>query len=178
MIVHKFTSIESDLIYNLNYHDKELRHTLKKSPNQTFMKINEIASFVGKRYKIMLQIHFPDSSKIYDVESYGTENISLIIDKFRKTFLISRNIIRNKAIKIFPKGIVQDAYMYEGKEGLRLIIDKGRMEILPGSLHLWCNIDDKIKEFGDWLMEEVFYLTDNESNTSTATNKVKNRSPV
>ena len=51
MIVHKFTSIESDLIYNLNYHDKELRHLLKKSPNQTFTKINEIASFVGKRYK-------------------------------------------------------------------------------------------------------------------------------
>lgn len=152
-----FTSIESDLVFNLKYHDNLLRRSLRESPNQAFAKINEIASFVGKRYLIMLQIHFPDSSKIYDIESYGTENISLVIDKFRKTFPFSRDIVRNKALEIFPESVVQDAYMYEGKEGLKVIFGKGRMEILPGSLHIWCQIDDKIRVFGDWLMEELYY---------------------
>jgi hypothetical protein len=156
-VVQLFTSIESDLIFNLKYHDKILRNSLRESPNQVFVKINEIAAYVGKRYMIMLQIHFPDSSKIHDIESYGTENLSLVIDKFRKTFPISRDIVRSKAKEIFPESVVQDAYMYEGKEGLRVIMDKGRMEILPGSLHIWCKIDDKIRAFSDWLMVEVLY---------------------
>ena len=37
--------------------------------------------------------------------------------------------------------------MYEGKEGLKIIMDYGRIEILPGSVHLWCNIDENVKRF-------------------------------
>jgi hypothetical protein len=46
--------------------------------------------------------------------------------------------------------------MYEGKEGLKILIGEGRIEILPGSMHLWCRIDENLKKFCDWLMQEVF----------------------
>jgi hypothetical protein len=47
--------------------------------------------------------------------------------------------------------------MYEDKEGVRITIAEGRLEILPGSIHLWCNVEkDGVKEFVDWLFENVY----------------------
>jgi hypothetical protein len=48
--------------------------------------------------------------------------------------------------------------MYEGKEGVKLILEDGTIEILPGSIHLWCKIDEKIKNYANWLMQEVYFL--------------------
>ena len=47
--------------------------------------------------------------------------------------------------------------MYEGKEGVRVTLaEAGRLEILPGSIHLWCNVEnDRVKEYLDWLFENV-----------------------
>jgi hypothetical protein len=46
--------------------------------------------------------------------------------------------------------------MYEGKEGLRIIRQNGRIEILPGSIHLWCKIDQNVKNYLDWLMQNIY----------------------
>jgi hypothetical protein len=102
-------------------------------------------------------LHFPDSSKIRDTESYGTENIGIVIDKFRKTFPIPRETIKENAKKILGQVRAEDAYMYEGKEGVKIIGQIGRIEVLPGSVHLWCKIDNNVTEFTDWLMEEVYF---------------------
>jgi hypothetical protein len=48
--------------------------------------------------------------------------------------------------------------MYEGKEGLRIELPSGRIELLPGSAHFWCPIDERIIKFGDWLMANVFTM--------------------
>jgi hypothetical protein len=96
------------------------------------------------------------------VNDYGTENISIIIDKFRKSFPLPRSQIKEEANRQFGTDIVAaDAYMYEGKEGVRIKFtnnfDKeSRIEILPGSFHLWTKIDDKIKQFCNWLMLNVY----------------------
>ena len=87
-----------------------------------------------------MQIHFPNSTKINDIDAYGTENIGIVIDKFRKTFPIPREEIKQKSIELLGKVDAQDAYMYEGKEGVKIIFERGRIEILPGSIHLWCRI--------------------------------------
>jgi hypothetical protein len=52
--------------------------------------------------------------------------------------------------------------MYEGKEGVRVNLENGKMEILPGSIHLWCSVnnDVRIREFVDWLFERVYYVDD------------------
>ncbi len=47
--------------------------------------------------------------------------------------------------------------MYEGKEGVRVTFAGGRLEILPGSIHLWCNVEkDGVREYADWLVENVY----------------------
>jgi hypothetical protein len=47
--------------------------------------------------------------------------------------------------------------MYEGKEGIRIIKENGTIEILPGSILLWCKLDERVKDFGDWLMGHVYF---------------------
>jgi len=107
---------------------------------------------VGKRYDLVLSINFPERGKIEDFESYGTENIGMIIDRFRKTFPIQRELIKSKASEIFENAQIQDAYMYEGKEGVRVVLDSVRLDVLPASLHVWGKFDSKVTEFCDWLL--------------------------
>ena len=151
------STLIDELRGNIEYNKNLLQLILNKNPNQAYQKINEISLFTGSRYNLNLQLHFPDTKKISHIESYGEENIGIVIDKFRKKFPIPRQSIKLKAIEIMGNNVQsQDAYMYEGKEGVKIIFEKGRIEILPGSCHFWCKIDERVKSYGDWLMKNVY----------------------
>jgi hypothetical protein len=134
----------------------QIRFLLKKSPALAFTTINEISTKVGKKYNLVISINFPERGKIEDFESYGTENIGMVIDRFRNIFPIQRELIKSKASEIFGYVQIQDAYMYEGKEGVRVVLDSGRLDILPASLHVWGKFDSKIIEFCDWLLVNCY----------------------
>jgi len=151
-----FSNLYSELLFNIKYHKEDIQELLKKRPKDAYNLLNQLSEFTGSRHQVVLNLHFPNSKKIYDVESYGTENLGMVVDKFRKTFPIPREIIKQKDIEILGEVTPQDAYMYEGKEGLKILTPQGRIELLPGSIHLWCKIDENLKEFCDWLMQEVF----------------------
>jgi hypothetical protein len=154
-----FSTLMDELRENIDHNKNILQLILNKDPNKAYQKINEISLFTGSRYKVNLQLHFPDSKKISNIESYGEENIGIVIDKLRKTFPIPRQSIKLKAIEIMGNNVQsQDAYMYEGKEGVKIIFEKGRIEILPGSCHFWCKIDERVRSYGDWLMKNVYLL--------------------
>lgn len=159
-----FSNLHSDLLYNIEYHNNEIQRALKKSPNSAYQYVNQLSEFTGSRYNLTLNLHFPDPKKIYDVENYGKENLGLVVDKFRKKFPIPRDIIKQKAVELLGNVTAQDAYMYEGKEGLKILSPQGRIEILPGSIHLWCTIDDNLIKFCDWLMQHVLLINGKESN--------------
>jgi len=145
-----------ELLSNINY-NRDVLYAISKNPNHLYKKITELASFTGSRHQIVLQLHFPDPNKIKDIDSYGSENVSVVIDKFRRKFAIPRENIRRKAIECLWNSVqTQDAYMYEGKEGLRIIKENGRIEILPGSIHLWCKVDQSVKNYVDWLMQNIY----------------------
>ena len=155
-----FSNLLDDLHLNIKRNRDSLALALKRrSPNIAYQKVNELAQFVGSHYKVDLQLHFPMPGKISDLDSYGTENISLVVDKFRRVFPIQKEIVKQKAIELIgidakPK----DAYTYEGKEGAKIIImSKGSIEVLPGSIHFWCKIDDRIRSYGDWMMGNVYF---------------------
>ena len=154
-----FSDLFEELRRNIVANSKNLHRILNRSPNLAYQKINELAIFVGSRYNLSLQLHFPDSKKISDIDSYGTENIGIVVDKFRKTFPIPREEIKHMAIEILGDNVqAHDAYMYEGKEGVKIILENGRIEVLPGSIHLWCKVDDeKLKNYVDWLMQNVYF---------------------
>jgi hypothetical protein len=154
-----FSALVEELRSNMHNNRNALYIILKKSPTVAYQKINDLAGFTGSRYNLNLQLHFPDSKKIHDIDSYGTENIGIVVDKFRKTFPIPREDIKRKASEVIGNNIqAQDAYMYEGKEGIKLVLENGRIEILPGSIHLWCNVEDKkIQSYCDWLLQNVYF---------------------
>lgn len=131
----------------------------KKNPHVAYQRINELALFVGSRHSVHLQLHFPVPARISDVDSYGTENIGIVIDKKRTTFPIPRTQIKKKSEETIKGARPQDAYMYEGKEGVKVVMQDGRIEVLPGSIHLWCKIDEDVRRFGDWLMENVYFAS-------------------
>ncbi len=153
-----FDVIIEELQKELKSNMPQIRFLLRKSPPIAFTTINEIATKVGKRYKISLILNFPKIGKIEDYESYGTRDISIVIDMTRKIFPIKRELIKSKAKEIFRDSKVEDAYMYEGKEGVKVFFESGRIDILPHSLHLWCKFDSKVTEFCDWLLINCYQL--------------------
>jgi hypothetical protein len=135
-----------------------MRSVVTRNPQRVYAELNQIAYIVSAKYGAQLQFHFPDAKKISDVDSYGNENIGIVVDKHRKRFPIPRDSIKEKAREILGEVGAEDAYMYEGKEGLKIFLKDGRMDILPGSIHLWCKIDDAVKKFVDWLMLECYQI--------------------
>lgn len=154
-----FGSLLDDLKRNIDLNRDSLAAILQRSPNLAYKKINELAAFTGSRHGVDLQLHFPLADKISDVDSYGTENLGIVVDKFRKTFPVAREEVKKKAVELLGDSAKpQDAYMYEGKEGVRVVIPDGRIEVLPGSVHFWCKIDNRVASFADWLMQNVYVV--------------------
>ena len=153
-----FSSIMEELRMNIDTNRVVIESSLKKNPALAFHKINELAHFVGRRYNMEIYIHFPDSSKIKEVISFGTENLGVIIDKSKKKFPIPKEDIKRKALDMKDFIEAKDAYMYEDKEGLQVSVISGRLEIQPGMVHLWCKIDREVISFVDWLMQYVYLV--------------------
>lgn len=152
-----FSSIIRELKSNIDYNREALESSLKKNPAIAYQKVNEITNFVGSRYGLNLQIHFPDQRRLFEVDSYGTENLGIIFDKHKKRFPIQREVIKEKAQDLIAGSRADDAYMYEGKEGVRVSFVEGRLEILPGSIHVWCNVEENgVIKYVDWLFEYVY----------------------
>ena len=148
-----------DLQLNIKRNHDALAVALKRSPNIAYQKVNELAQFVGSHYSVNLQLHFPIPGKISDLDSYGTENISIVVDKFRRLFPVPRELVKQKAVELIGNDTMsKDAYTYEGKEGAKvMLMPKGSIEVLPGSIHFWCKIDGRIRSYGDWMIENVYF---------------------
>jgi len=153
-----FSTITKDLQKELKSNLPQIRFLIKKSEGIAYTKTTEIGFEVGKKYNIKLIVNFPHRGKINDFDSYGTQDLSIIVDKLKTNFPIKRSIIKEKAKEIFGDVKVEDAYMYEGKEGVKVFFEKGRIDILPHSLHVWCKFTEKVTEYCDWLLEKVYEL--------------------
>lgn len=152
-----FSTLIDDLRSNVAQNRDALVAIAKRNPHAAYQKVNELALFVGSRHGVNLQLHFPVPAKITDVDSYGIENVGIVIDKWRKIFPIPREQVKRKAEEMLPGAKAHDAYMYEGKEGVKVVMEGGRIEVLPGSVHLWCKADEKVRQYADWLMENVYF---------------------
>ncbi len=156
-LLMSFRTITQDLQSQLKSNLPQIRLMLKRNPAMAFTKITEIGSGVGKKYGIKLVVNFPERGKINDFDSYGKQDLSIIVDQTKKNFPIDRSIVKTKASEIFGNDAeIQDAYMYEQKEGVRIIAENGRIDVLPHSLHIWCKFSDRVSDFCDWLFENVY----------------------
>ena len=127
-----------------------------------YTKIVEIGKKVGTKYSINLVVNFPKAGRIDEYDMYGKRDLSLIIDQKKKRFPIDRNIIKEKAKEILEDVQIEDAYMYEGKEGVRVFTKDWKIDILPHSVHIWTEFDEKVTKFCDWLLENVYEMRSKE----------------
>ncbi|MGA0296532.1 MAG: hypothetical protein ACO3K2_04295 [Nitrosopumilaceae archaeon] len=153
-----FSEIVIDLQTQLKRDLAQIRFLLKKNPAIGYSKIVEIGKNVGKKYNIKLVVNFPKEGRIDEYEMYGKRDLSLIIDYEKKRFPIDRNIIKEKAKEILDDIQIEDAYMYEDKEGVRVYTKDWKIDILPHSVHIWTEFDEKVTKFCDWLLEEVYEM--------------------
>ena len=156
-----FKTITEDLQKTLKSNLPQIRFLLKKNPGMAYKEIGEIGKKVGKKYNIELLVNFPHEGKIDDFEMYGKQDLSLIIDMEKKRFPMDRGIIKEKAIEILGDIKTEDAYMYEDKEGVRIIFNdniQDKIDILPHSLHIWYEFTQPVTEFCEWLLENVYLL--------------------
>lgn len=142
----------SELKSQIERNKDRMKNISRTNPHQVFTQINRIAYSISSKHGVMLQLHFPDASKIAEPDSYGNENLSIVVDPTRKQFPIPRESIKEKAREFLGNVETKDAYMYEGKEGAKIFLQNGRIDILPGSVHMWCHIDDNVRKFVDWLL--------------------------
>ena len=153
-----FATITQDLQKVLKSNLPQIRFILKKNPAMGYTRIMELGHQVGQKYQIKLIVNFPQEGKIENFEMYGKRDLSLIIDQSKTNFPIERGIIKQKAKDLFVNAKVEDAYMYEGKEGVKVFFENGRIDILPHSLHIWCEFTEDVTAYCDWLLENVYQL--------------------
>jgi len=153
-----FREISSELQKQLKSNLPQIRLLLKRNPAICYTRITEIGSEVGEKYHIKLIVNFPGKGKIEEFDSYGKQDLSIIVDKTQTNFPIERSIIKSKAKELFGDVKVEDAYMYEGKEGVKVFLEKGRIDVLPHSLHIWCMFSDKVLDYCDWLLNKVYQV--------------------
>ena len=156
-----FKVITEDLQKTLKSNLPQIRFLLKKNPGMAYKEIGEIGKQVGKKYNIELLVNFPHEGKIDDFEMYGKQDLSLIIDMEKKRFPMDRSIIKEKASEILGDIKTEDAYMYEDKEGVRIIFNNNiqdKIDILPHSLHVWYEFTQPVTEFCEWLLENVYLM--------------------
>jgi len=162
-----FSEITGELQQQLRSNLPQIRLLLKKNPAMAYTRITEIGFGVGRKYRIQLIVNFPQAGKIEDFDSYGTQDLSMIINREKKNFPIQRSIIKEKAREIFGSIQVDDAYMYEGKEGVRAFPPGGRIDILPHSIHIWCKFDEKVTLYCNWLLVNVYEMGQDSSFVSS-----------
>ncbi len=158
-----FKVITEDLQKTLKSNLPQIRFLLKKNPGMAYKEIGEIGKRVGKKYNIELLVNFPHEGKIDDFEMYGKQDLSLIIDMEKKRFPMDRSIIKEKASEILGDIKTEDAYMYEDKEGVRIIFNdniQDKIDILPHSLHVWYEFTQPVTKFCEWLLENVYLMKD------------------
>jgi len=153
-----FATITQDLQKILKSNLPQIRFILKKNPAMGYTRITELGRQVGQKYQIKLIVNFPQEGKIENFEMYGKRDLSLIIDQSKTNFPIERSIIKQKAKDLFEDAKVEDAYMYEDKEGVKVFFESGRIDILPHSLHIWCEFTEDVTAYCDWLLENVYQL--------------------
>ena len=153
-----FSELVFDLQSELKKELAQIRFLLKKSPGSGYTRIVEIGKEVGKKYNIKLIVNFPKQGRIDEFEMYGKRDLSLIIDYDKKKFPIDRELIKQKAKEILGDVQTQDAYMNDDKEGVRIFTDSWKIDILPHSVHIWTEFNEKVTKFCDWLMDNAYQI--------------------
>jgi hypothetical protein len=145
-----------DLWDTLEKRSGEFESLWKDHTLRAFEKINWIASEVGERWRVLIQINFPPGQERPDVTRIGHRNLSVLVDKNRKRFeSVTEDEVKKAAQRMSPLSFDPARF---GHEGFRAKITSGQIDCLPSGIHLWCNITPEVLEFLDWIFVNGYGL--------------------
>lgn len=146
-----------DLWSTLRERQDEYLRLLESNKIQAFETINKIAYDVGRRYGVVLQLNFLPGHNTPGVNDLGHRNLSLIVHRGREKFdPISEGEAKTIFEKLYPRTTEP---MMPGREGFRVQFTGGRIDCLPGAVHLWCEITPKVLDTLDRLLTSAYGLS-------------------
>jgi hypothetical protein len=118
--------------------------------------INRIASEVGTRWGVFLQLNFPPGQSKLSLSTLGHRNLTMLVFRDRKKFAhVSESEARHAFDPLNPVAIDSSGFGYEG---FRVRFSSGRIDCLPGGVHLWCEITSSVLKVLDWLFTNAYGL--------------------
>jgi hypothetical protein len=149
--------IIKDLWKTLELRQSEYANLLENNDEiKAFEIINRIASDVGTKWKVFLQLNFPPGEPQLSSSNLGHRNLTMLVFRDRKKFMnISESQIRHAFDPLNPTAIDSTGFGYEG---FRVRLSNGRIDCLPGGVHLWCEITPQVLEVLDWLFTNAYEM--------------------
>ncbi len=123
---------------------------------QAFEIINRIASEVGNKHDVFLQVNFPAGGPLPRTGDVGRRDLSLLAYRDRKKFEGTTEQDLKEAFQ--PLSPISFESAGFGYEGFKVRIPTGRIDSLPGGVHLWCPITAEVLQFLDWLLEHAYQM--------------------
>ena len=148
--------IIKDLWTTMDKRRGEFEGPWKDRTLRAFETINWIASEVGERWGVLIQVNFPPGRERPEASRIGHRNVSILVDKKRKKFeTITEDDVKQSLEPLKPLSFDPARF---GHEGFRANLSTGRIDCLPSGVHLWCDITPEVLEFLDWIFENGYGL--------------------
>jgi hypothetical protein len=120
-----------------------------------YEEMNRIASNVGAKHRVRVLLNFPVKNEIFNLNSMTTKGVSIIADASVKQFrTCSEDQVRRELLKQIPNASISPARF--GHEGFHADFELGRLTVLPSGVHVWCDVDSRVREFLDWLFPNAY----------------------
>jgi len=133
----------------------EYENSLREGKLSGYAKINRIATGVGEKWGVVIQVNFPPGKRI-ELEKIGRQDVSILVYKDRRNFEGVSSEELAEAIRLLDP--VSTESVGFGHEGYKIKLADGRIDCLPGGIHLWCEITPKVSRFLDWLFTNAYGL--------------------
>ena len=148
--------IVRDLWSSLEARRDQYASLLDQDKIRAFEIINRIASEVGQRYGILLQLNFPPGGYSPRLERLGHRDVSMLIYRGRERFdPVSEAEVKRIFARLNPLGFEP---LKRDQEGFKARLSEGRIDCLPGGIHLWCEITPDVLRILDWIFTNAYGL--------------------
>lgn len=148
--------IVRDLWSSLETRRDEYAALLDTNKLQAYSVINRIADEVGQRFGIILLLNFPPGQYSPRLLDLGHRDLSMLIQRGREKFdHVSEADVKGAFEGLNPLGFEP---LKRDQEGFKAQFSNGRIDCLPGGVHLWCEITPRILKVLDWLFTNAYGL--------------------
>jgi hypothetical protein len=147
--------IIQDLWRSLDDQGAEYEDLLNQGKFEGYAAINRIATNVGTKWGVTIQVNFPPGREIIR-DKVGRRDLSILVNKERRKFETLTSEQLAEAIRQLDPVAIENVGF--GHEGYKIRTSSGRIDCLASGVHLWCEITPQVLNFLDWLFPNAYGL--------------------